>query len=141
MSSVNGVGPMKRLNAWDSFFLNTEAPNVHQHTLKVAVVDTTRFEHEPGIEVFTEIMQRRLHRLEPLRYQLVDIPLHLHRPMWRENVELDLGYHLRSVHVPQPGGRRELDTVIGEIASTPLDRAHPLWELYYAKAWPIIGSR
>ena len=133
MSSVNGVGPMKRLNAWDSFFLNTEAPNVHQHTLKVAVVDTTRFEHEPGIEVFTEIMRRRLHRLEPLRYQLVDIPLHLHRPMWRENVELDLAYHLRSVHVPQPGGRRELDTVIGEIASTPLDRAHPLWELYYAE--------
>lgn len=132
MLSVDGVGPMKRLNAWDSFFLYTEAPNVHQHTLKVAVIDTTRFEHEPSFEVFTEMWLHRLHRLEPLRYQLVDIPLHLHRPMWRENVELDLDYHVRSVHVRQPGGRRELDTVIGEIASTPLDRAHPLWELYYA---------
>ncbi|MGY4652109.1 hypothetical protein ACVWWN_005905 [Mycobacterium sp. URHB0021] len=29
-----------------------------------------------------------------------------------------------------PGGRRELDQLIGEIASTPLDRRHPLWEMY-----------
>lgn len=125
--------PMKRLNAWDAFFLYIETPNVHQHTLKVAVVDVTDFADEATFEVFVETFKRRLHRLEPLSYQLVDIPLHLHRPMWRERVELDLGYHLRRVQVPSPGGRRELDAVIGEIASTPLDRNHPLWEIYYAE--------
>jgi WS/DGAT/MGAT family acyltransferase len=37
------------------------------------------------------------------------------------------------VQVPAPGGRRELDTVIGNIASTPLDRSRPLWEFHIAE--------
>ena len=53
--------------------------------------------------------------------------------MWLENCEVDLDYHLRRVQVPAPGGRRELDQVIGEIASTPLDRDRPLWEFHFAE--------
>ena len=36
--------------------------------------------------------------------------------MWLEKSVVGLGYHLRRVRVPRPGGRRELDEVIGEIA-------------------------
>ena len=71
--------------------------------------------------------------LAPLRYQLVDIPLKLHHPMWTVNDDIDLDYHLRRARVPAPGGRRELDQLIGEIASTPLDRSRPLWEMYIAE--------
>jgi len=53
--------------------------------------------------------------------------------MWMENCDVDLDYHLRRVQIPSPGGRRELDTVIGEIASTPLDRDRPLWEFHFAE--------
>ena len=63
----------------------------------------------------------------------MDIPLKLHHPMWAENADLDLDYHLRQTRVPAPGGRRELDRLIGEIASTPLDRSRPLWEMYVAE--------
>ena len=37
------------------------------------------------------------------------------------------------MQIPSPGGRRELDQVIGEIASTPLDRDRPLWEFHFAE--------
>ncbi|MBV8863695.1 MAG: wax ester/triacylglycerol synthase family O-acyltransferase, partial [Mycobacterium sp.] len=49
------------------------------------------------------------------------------------DAEVDLDYHLRRVQVPAPGGRRELDQVIGEVASTPLDRSRPLWEFHFAE--------
>jgi diacylglycerol O-acyltransferase / wax synthase len=124
---------VKRLSGWDSLLLSSETPNVHQHTVKVAVVDTSEFEGEPTFEVFRETLRSRLHVLDPLRYQLVGIPFRLHRPMWREDADLDLNEHVRQIQVPAPGGRRELDAVIGEIASTPLDRRRPLWRLYYAE--------
>ncbi len=53
--------------------------------------------------------------------------------MWMQDCPVDLDYHLRRVRVPAPGGRRELDQVIGEIASTPLDRTRPLWEFHFAE--------
>ena len=51
--------------------------------------------------------------------------------MWRENCEVDLDYHVRPYRVDSPGGRRQLDEAVGRIASTPLDRSQPLWEMYF----------
>ncbi|MET0899780.1 MAG: wax ester/triacylglycerol synthase family O-acyltransferase [Mycobacterium sp.] len=123
---------MKRLNGMDAMLLYSETPNLHTHTLKVAVVDTTDFAGKFDFELFKEVIGRRLHLLEPMRYRLIDIPWKLHHPVWLPDSPVDLDYHLRQVRVPQPGGRRELDQVIGEVASTPLDRSRPLWELYFA---------
>ena len=53
--------------------------------------------------------------------------------MWVLNDHIDFDYHVRRARVPAPGGRRELDQLIGEIASTPLDRGRPLWEMYLAE--------
>ena len=55
----------------------------------------------------------------------------MHHPMWRENCEVDLEYHVRPYRVDSPGGRRQLDEAVGRIASTPLDRSKPLWEMYF----------
>jgi len=120
---------MKRLNGMDAMLLYSETPNLHTHTLKVAIVHAREF----SFDVFRRTIARRLHLLDPLRYQLVHIPFKLHHPMWLENCEVDLDYHLRRVQIPSPGGRRELDQVIGEIASTPLDRDRPLWEFHFAE--------
>ncbi|WP_179963603.1 wax ester/triacylglycerol synthase family O-acyltransferase [Mycobacterium marseillense] len=124
---------MKRLNGMDAMLLYSETPNLHTHTLKVAVIDPADCDDEFDFDAFRHHLRRRLHLLEPLRYKLVDIPWHLHHPMWQENCEVDLDYHLRRVRVPAPGGRRELDRVIGEVASTPLDRSRPLWEFHFAE--------
>ena len=123
---------MKRLSGWDAMLLYSETPNVHMHTLKVAVIEIGDLGgREFGVEEFREVIASRLYKLDPFRYQLIDIPFKLHRPMWRENCEVDLDHHVRPMTLAAPGGRRELDEAVGQIASTPLDRRHPLWEMYF----------
>jgi WS/DGAT/MGAT family acyltransferase len=117
----------------DAMLLYSETPNLHTHTLKVAVINAAGYDGDYGFDAFRRTVARRLHLLDPLRFRLVDIPWRLHHPMWLQDCPVDLDYHLRRVHVPEPGGRRELDRVIGEIASTPLDRSKPLWEFHFAE--------
>lgn len=126
---IDEAAGVKRLNGMDAMLLYSETPNLHTHTLKIAIIDDGDF----GFEVFRRTLLRRLHLLDPLRYKLVDIPWRLHHPMWLQNCEVDLDYHLRRAQVPAPGGRRELDEMIGDIASTPLDRSRPLWEFHVAE--------
>jgi diacylglycerol O-acyltransferase len=121
----------------DAMLLYSEAPNIHTHTLKIAIVDNSdaRF----TVDLFREALRQRLPRLEPLRYKLVDIPGRMHHPMWMENCLVDLDYHVRAIRLDWRGDQRDLDQVIGEIASTPLSRDHPLWEFYYVAG--LSGGR
>ncbi|MGA5465063.1 WS/DGAT/MGAT family O-acyltransferase [Mycobacterium sp. NPDC050041] len=124
---------MRRLNGVDALMLYSETPEIHMHTMKIGILDVSGVPGGFSMEMFRRIAGPRLQALTPLRLQLVDIPLRVHHPMWCENAEIDLDYHVRSVRVRAPGGRRELDELIGEIASTPLDRSRPLWEMYLAE--------
>jgi diacylglycerol O-acyltransferase / wax synthase len=120
---------MKRLTGSDAMMLYSEAANVPMHTVKVAILnapDASDF----SVETARKVVQQRLHRFEPLRRALVETPYGFHRPMWRENCPVDLAYHVRPLHLPAPGGRRELDDAIAKLIEEPLDRTRPLWEIY-----------
>jgi diacylglycerol O-acyltransferase / wax synthase len=122
---------VKRLSGWDSVLLYSETPNVHMHTIKVAVIELDQDHQDFDLDAFRQVIGARLNKLEPFTYQLVDIPWKFHHPMWREHCQVDLSYHIRPWRLPAPGGRRELDEAIGQIASTPLNRERPLWEMYF----------
>ena len=135
---------MKRLGGWDAVLLYNETANLHQHTMKIAIVDASDCA-DFGYDRFRQTLARRLHLLEPLRYQLIHIPRRLHREMWLENCDVDLDYHVRRLRIGPPGGHRELDAAIGEVASTPLDRSRPLWEFHFVEGmadnrFAIIGK-
>ncbi|BBY16627.1 WS/DGAT/MGAT family O-acyltransferase [Mycolicibacterium litorale] len=130
---------MKRLNGVDALMLYSETPEIHMHTLKVGVLDISEVAGGYSHEFVRKVAAPRLLALPPLRRQLVEIPGRLHHPMWVENPTIDFDYHLRFVEVPAPGGRRELDELIGRIASTPLDRSKPLWEMYVVEG--LTGDR
>ena len=76
---------MKRMNGMDAMLLYSETPNLHTHTLKVAIL-TDQAGGDFNFEKFREAVQDRLHLLDPLRYELVQIPFRLHHPMWLEKL-------------------------------------------------------
>ena len=120
---------MERLTGIDASFLYMETPTVHMHTIKVAVLRPA-----PGIKYSVERVKAdlrvRMHLLPPFRRRLVEVPLGFHHPIWIEDPAFDLAYHVRRTTVPPPGGQREKDEVVALIASVPLDRTRPLWELW-----------
>ena len=122
---------MRRLSGWDAYMLYSEAPTVHNHTLKVAVVAPDSEGRPLTIESFRAALEAHLPRLEPLRYRLVQVGAGLHHPMWRENCVVDLDQHLFRATAPAPGDHHALDKVVGNIATIPLRRDLPLWSLHF----------
>ena len=58
----------------------------------------------------------------------------MHHPVAIEDPEFDIDLHVHRLAAPAPGGASELDEVIAQISSYPLDRSRPLWDL-----WMIEG--
>ncbi|QQW37347.1 WS/DGAT/MGAT family O-acyltransferase [Mycobacterium marinum] len=130
---------MKWLNSLDALMVASESPNVHLHTLKVAVIELDKKCRKFDIESFRNEIRARLLFLDPLCYQLINIPFNIHHPIWQEHCQVDLRYHIRPWRLPEPGGRRELDEAIGEIGSTPLAHDRPLWEMYFVEG--LAGNK
>src|SRR5215468_1458155 len=115
-----------------------ETPTLHMHTIKVAVLEPA-----PGVDYSIERvkadLRERLHLLPPFRRRVIEVPLGLHHPVWIEDPTFDIDRHVCHAIVPSPGGPRELDSVISLIASAPLDRRCPLWELWFVEG--LSGGR
>ena len=119
----------ERLSGVDAGFLYMETPTQHMHTLKVSFLDVSGVPGGYTYEAFTAALEKRLHLLPPFRRRLRTVPFRLHHPVWVEDEAVDVPRHLRRVVVPSPGTKREVEQVIGKLASTPLDRSRPLWEI------------
>jgi WS/DGAT/MGAT family acyltransferase len=129
---------MRRLSGIDALFLYNETPTQHMHTLKVGIIDPSENPEGYSFAHEKEKLAARLHRLPPFRWRVVPTPLGLHHPVVVD-AEVDMDFHLRRAAVPAPGGPRELGDLISEIASRPLDRSRPLWELWMVEG--LEGGR
>ncbi len=128
---------VERMDGADAGFLYMETPTQHMHTLKIAVLephDTLTF------DTFRSGVLARLDKLPPLRRKAVSVPFHLNHPVWVTQGRIDEGHHFVRHQVGGTGSRRDLERLIGEIASTPLDRAHPLWELHFCEGMADGGT-
>lgn len=127
-------GLVRRLSPNDATFLYNETPRAYMHTLKVARLDPAE---EPGGFSFDDYCRRleaRLHRAPPFRWRLAPTPLGLHHPVWIEDPDFNLEYHLRRVACPAPGDERALCELISRVYAWPLDHNRPLWV-----AWIVEG--
>lgn len=124
------LSDVERLSGLDASFLYFETPNMHMHVAMTAIFDPSTMPGGYTFEKVKDFISSRLHLVPPFRRRVVEVPFRLNHPIWVEDPDFDLDYHIRRIGAPAPGGHRELAELAGQIASTPLHRDRPLWELY-----------
>jgi diacylglycerol O-acyltransferase / wax synthase len=121
---------MERMSGIDASFLYFETPNMHMHVVATIVFDPSTSPRGYSFEGVKRVIESRLHLAPPLRRKLAPTPLNLHHPVWVEDNDFDLDYHVRRIGCPAPGTEEQLSEIVGDIASRPLDRSRPLWEIW-----------
>jgi WS/DGAT/MGAT family acyltransferase len=121
---------MQRLTGLDATFLYLETANNHMHVASTAVFDPSTVPGGYSFEKVRTLVEDRLPLLPPFRRRLVEIPFQIHHPLWVEDPDFDLDYHVRRAALPAPGGDQELAEFAESVMGRPLDRSRPLWEMY-----------
>ena len=123
----------------DAKFLYAETASAHMHTVKVVVADVSRLPGGFSFDEVAAVLGRQIRRLPPLRRRMVPVPLGLGHPYWVEDPAFDLARHLVRRVAEPPGDLASLARTVAAIASTPLPRDRPLWELSVVEG--LAGGR
>ncbi len=122
---------MRQLSSIDAQFLALEDGRNHAHVSSLAIYDQST---APGgkltLGAVRDLISSRIHLLPPFRWRLAEVPLGIDYPYWVDDTEFDLDFHLRELALPTPGDELMLTEQVARLVSRPLDRSHPLWELY-----------
>jgi diacylglycerol O-acyltransferase len=99
--------------------------------INMAVGGVMVFERKPKLTraMVLERVGQRLHLIPRLRQRLEEPPLGIASPVWTDDVNFDLDWHIRQASLPKPGGDAELGQFVGREFSHRLDRSRPLWEI------------
>jgi WS/DGAT/MGAT family acyltransferase len=126
---------MKRLTSMDAMFLHTETATQYMHTLKVAIFDPPEQGAPYSFAAQFAHIAAVIHRVPPFRRKAIPVPFGLHNPVWIDDPDFDLALHVHRAALPSPAGPEELAGFVENIASTPLNRDRPLWELWMVEGY------
>ncbi len=125
---------MDRLNAGDASFLYAEDATMPMHVGEVLIVRPPRggFDYDRFVELIVE----RLSLAPRYRQRIVCVPAKLANPVWVDDEDFDIGYHVRRSALPVPGSPKQLAELVSRLMSRRLDRNRPLWEIYLVEGLP-----
>ncbi len=123
---------LDRLTPVDASFLHQEGPGSHMHIGGLTIAEGP----PPPMEDFLEQIRERLHLVPRYRHKLAFTVLDSGRPVWVDDPNFNLEYHVRHTALPTPGTWVQLQSLVARIFSQQLDRSKPLWEM-----WLIEGLK
>ncbi len=134
---------MERLNPLDAQFIDAEDEDRHT---SMAIASIAVFEGPaPSYEQLLALLTGRLPLVPRYRQKLRTVPLRLGRPVWVDDPNFDLRYHVRRTALPAPGGDQQLSGLMARVMAQRLDRDYPLWEYWLVEGlargrWAMISK-
>ncbi len=121
---------MDHLSSMDASFLHLETSETPMHVGSLMLFDLPEGYEGDYYEDVKAQIAKRLHLARLFRRKLAQMPFELAEPVWIDDDDIDLDYHIRSVTLRKPGTMEQLEVLIARLHSSLLDRSRPLWEVY-----------
>ncbi|MGB5758323.1 MAG: wax ester/triacylglycerol synthase family O-acyltransferase [Acidimicrobiales bacterium] len=135
---------MKQLSGLDATFLYMETPTTYGHVNGLSIYQRP----SPEFDAYRTVYERfgsLVGHIEPFRRRVVDVPFGLDHPYWIDDPHFDLDYHVREIGLAPPGAADQLAEQVARIIGRPMDRRHPLWEVYVIEGlgdgrWALLSK-
>jgi diacylglycerol O-acyltransferase / wax synthase len=117
-----------RLSASDASFYQLEDTSTPMYVGSLAILNKPR----AGLSYDTLLatVEQRLPQIPRYRQRVQEVTLGLARPVWIDDRDFDITYHIRRSALPSPGNDAQLHDLVARLGSRPLDKTRPLWEMY-----------
>jgi WS/DGAT/MGAT family acyltransferase len=126
-----------RLSPLDVSFLYLEEATTPMHVGGVVLFQAPEQGFDHGRLV--TLIEERIALVPRYRQKVRWVPGRIANPVWVDDEEFDVAYHVRRSALPRPGSDAQLRDLVGRIMSRPLDRNRPLWEMYLVEG--LSGGR
>ena len=99
--------------------------------VNLAIVTSIMFTKTPlDFPKVRKIYESRLLKFDRFHQRVVETGFPITTPQWEDMPNFDIDQHMHHVVLPAPQDEAALKTMITDIASTPLDREQPLWQVH-----------
>jgi diacylglycerol O-acyltransferase len=117
-----------RLSASDASFYHLEDSSTPMYVGTLSILRKPR--SGLSYETLLATVEQRLPQIPRYRQKVREVALGLARPVWVDDPDFDVTYHIRRSALPSPGSDAQLHELIARLGSRPLDKSRPLWEMY-----------
>ncbi|HQR80265.1 MAG TPA: wax ester/triacylglycerol synthase family O-acyltransferase [Actinomycetota bacterium] len=126
-----------RLSALDVsfFYLEDETTPMHVGEMLIFQAPDAGFDYDRLVT----LIRRRIAFVPRYRQRVRWVPGRLANPVWVDDQDFDVAFHVRRSALPSPGTDGQLRELAARIMSRPLDRTRPLWEVYLVEG--LQGGR
>jgi len=100
------------------------------HVGGLHLLDLPQEQHAGFADILKRHIADRMHLAGVFSKKLAPMPFDIANPVWIDDDDVDLDYHIRQIALPRPGTRTQLEAYVGRLHSSLLDRSRPLWEFY-----------
>ena len=96
--------------------------------LSSTFANITILDRKPDVDKLVRRMEHATWIVPRLRQRVQSAPANITAPIWVDDSNFDIRFHVRHIALPKPGTMRQLLDLASLITNDPFDRTRPLWQ-------------